>query len=93
MTVGGGSIFSNFYYGDNYHEVESPAGGEWQSIKTKGIDALESGKTAVGGYYNIKNIQMMKPNTANKYIDIQILTASFNDDADLKQKFDDWNTT
>lgn len=93
QTVGGGSIFANFYYGNMMHEIESPAGGEWRSIKTKGAEQFERGLTAVGGYYNIKNIQFQQPNTHHKYIDIQILTADFKGDEELKQKFDDWNAT
>jgi len=93
MTIGGGSIFSNFSYGRTWHEVATPAPREWGVLKRQGVDELEGGKTAVGGYYNIKNIQWKDPNAANKFIDIQILTADFKDDADLKGQFDGWNTT
>lgn len=78
--VGGGSILDPFYYGDYMHEVETPAPGEIRNILARGIDALESGKTSVGGYYYIKNIQKKNPNPQGAFLDVQIYTTSFNDD-------------
>jgi len=75
------------------HEVESPAPAEIRNILTRGIDALESGKTSVGGYYYIKNIQKKNPNPQGAFLDVQIYTTSFNDNAALKDKFDGWNAT
>lgn len=70
MTIGGGNIFEpSFYYGYT-HEVENPAIHEWRGVLRQGVDAAESGKTAVGGYYHIKNIQKKNPNTAGEFVDV-----------------------
>jgi hypothetical protein len=93
LGLGGGSVLDAFYYGAYMHEVESPGPGEVRNVLTRGIDALESGKTSVGGYYYIKNIQLKNPNPQGAFLDVQIFTTSFNDDAALKERFDNWNST
>lgn len=70
LSIGGGSIFAQqFYYGVN-HAVKNPGPNEFRSVLNRGKTALESGKTAVGGYYYIKNIQKKNPNTAGEFLDV-----------------------
>jgi len=57
LMLGGGSIFADKYFGDPDVTIKSPLGSEWSGIHQRLVAGLESGKTAVGGYYNIQNIQ------------------------------------
>jgi len=63
QTIGGGSVMDEFFYYGPNHEVKSPGPQELRNVINRGVDALESGKTAVGGYYYIKNIQKKNPNS------------------------------
>ena len=84
--LGGGSIFADKYFGDPDKPIKSPLGTEWRGIYERLVAGLESGRTAVGGYYNIKNIQYTDPSSRREYVDVQLLTASLGEET--KARFD-----